>query len=476
MEFGSPFDNLAKAVEYDFLTEISPGVWKISRRHDKVEFIAHDFTDKFTDNPHIPLEKGGSDFYHLLHSGNAPLEEALSSVLSHENLVSLVDWLPVQKTGGGGRPQLRYYIVWDFCNAGNLGNLLVEKPLAPIVNKHPPDYDEEPFSPNRVLDQGLTEPPEPPRVMFLPESLCWHVLVSVLKALAWLHDGSRQINSHGNGNYGMTPSRDWQPILHRDIHPNNIFFCHPRRREWYGYCKLGNYGSVSISNHHHGNGKEHAASRARSKPLAPPPEKGFQPLRELVQLDAKWSYTYPEQREQPYTVISEWRAFGEIMQAMMIPPAQKNHLAYVGMTRVEENLRYSAYSSGLKNMVIKLMTLNPDERMEDGSYRFSMRTCITSRLCVDAFTAFQHWRRTGDLEAQSMIISEQELAQQLAEDNAEEERLTDSRREIEDILTAQDEHFRDIPRERELIAARGAESPVNYEEGDPEDMDDGFLH
>lgn len=164
------------------------------------------------------------------------------------------------------------------------------------------------------------------------------------------------------------------------------------------------------------------------------------------------------------------------MQAMMIPPAQKNHLAYVGMTRVEENLRYSAYSSGLKNMVIKLMTLNPDERMEDGSYRFSMRTCITSRLCVDAFTAFQHWRRTGDLEAQSMIISEQELAQQLAEDNAEEERLTDSRREIEDILTAQDEHFRDIPRERELIAARGAESPVNYEEGDPEDMDDGFLH
>lgn len=292
MAFISPYSDVADAdvLRYDFITEISPGVWKVYDKTDRSEWLAHDMSDSFATNSEKPTPQNRTAFRHLLETEQRRVLNPVVTILSHDSLVRLKDWITVGKPQVGGNVQYRSYAVWDYCDAGVLRNLLVSRfALHPPPEKVYPDRDEEkrPVENSDDPDKFELEP-------FLPESLCWHVLISIMKALAWLHDGSWEVFTDENGQYMMDPEVDWEPILHRNINPSNIFFQHPDATESYGACKLGNYGNLYISGHHPATDSEPSKERHFSKALAPHPLTKFAPLEELVEEDAEFGYSYPQ--------------------------------------------------------------------------------------------------------------------------------------------------------------------------------------
>ena len=96
------------------------------------------------------------------------------------------------------------------------------------------------------------KPPGPPTSKSpagIPEPRIWHVLLSVLKGLSYLHTGRRlPIAKH-------TAPNDWNPIVHNAIRPENIIFLHPISRKSttnlafrYGRCMVGDFSrSVVLS-------------------------------------------------------------------------------------------------------------------------------------------------------------------------------------------------------------------------------------
>ncbi|KAI1662113.1 hypothetical protein F4813DRAFT_98456 [Daldinia decipiens] len=433
MEFTSPYDDYQRALDYDIHAEVAPGVWTVCKKLDRTTLLAHDITDMLatdsdSDSDSTSPARQGLGF--LLGSDGANLLQEVKAIINHENLICLRDWFSIamQKPKSRGYEK-RTFVVWDNCDAGTLENLLVEE-----YDKYKPDQETDDSTSSRsdVQDEASDTDTEMTDIhvhvhahetdklkKFLPESLCWHVLTSVLKALAWLHDGSPELVRIGPNKYGMNPTPDWNPALHRDITPANIQFQQPRRKETYGQCKLGNYGSLYLSNHHNGDGKS-SVERVRGKALAPRKGDVDSLLDDLIQQDDRYGYTYKEQPDQPYTVISEWRAFGEIMQAMMIPPSGtktnvNDHIQNVTKHGVRYNLGGVDYSVGLKNVIIRMMTLNPDEKSADGNYLFPNRDTLTSNLCVEAFERFRRWRVSTD-EGREVVTVESQQAQQILED------------------------------------------------------------
>ncbi|KAI2628840.1 hypothetical protein GGR54DRAFT_636555 [Hypoxylon sp. NC1633] len=453
MEYLGAYDSLNQALKYDFISELTPGVWKITRKSDRIDFLAHDITDTLTTDPSLPIEDSETPLHSLLGPNGLDMLTPVAAILSHENLVSLVDWFSVEKSVRGGRFQRRHYSVWDFCDAGNLGNLLNKEVNTPPNTERYPDDDElvlkreEEDNVRQGLNPDGSEPPPITSGGHLPESLCWHVLVSVLKALAWLHDGSRNVSRDKQHGLYMDPDPDWEPMLHRNIIPNNIFLSHPRRDEWYGACKLGNYGNLFVSNHHHGASKNPKTERKLSKALAPPRMTKFQPLRDLVVLDEKYSYSYPQENDQPYTIMSEWRELGLIMQGMMIHPVSDDHLKRVSLWDVATNLKYVPYSADLKNIVVMLMTVNPDEKTKEGSYVVEMRDTMTSSLCLQAINGFEAWKKSKHPEARKMVHADDLFVEQLVEDRREERAAAQSSEEVKQVLLQQDTNFGDVPLE-----------------------------
>ncbi|KAI1141600.1 hypothetical protein F5Y05DRAFT_267461 [Hypoxylon sp. FL0543] len=438
-------EKLRNSTEYDFTTELSPGVWKVCRQMDRIEFLAHDITDQLTTDPRNP-EENQTDLASLINSEHPDIASLVGRILNHENLVNMVDMITVQKSNAGGPPVQRTYAVWDFCDAGNLGNLL--------ANTHVPDS-----KPTTDPDEEWEEEEEPPileedegqrieKTVFLPESLCWHVLISVLRALAWLHNGSRDAKED-NGRVEMRPNADWEPMLHRNITPTNIFFKHPRRDEWYGSCKLGNYSRLAISSHYSGGSGESARPRNRGMALAPPRNRNFQPLEELIQLHEQYGHLYPPKPDQPYTIVSEWRALGEIMQAMMMTNRTTNDpLSMVRRDSVYKNLKFLDYSSLLKNMVLALMTFNPDEKLANGNYKWNEyeRHHFTTRFCARSIQDFYTWSRSDNPEAKKLILADSQIAQQLQEDILERQAEIDAKKEMDRVLRKQDELFDPRPK------------------------------
>lgn len=165
--------------------------------------------------------------------------DALMNLLNHENLVNLQTTIVQQPINGTGQSRPQTLVVWDWCDAGTLQDLLYDPPVL-AADGHG----------------------------FLPEGLVWHVALGVLRALQWLHEGVRDTytvkgplileksSSSKNASYrtrcekvrGTTVAEtDWWPILHRDITPGNIFFQHPRGIETYGPVKLGNFEKAFVS-------------------------------------------------------------------------------------------------------------------------------------------------------------------------------------------------------------------------------------
>lgn len=225
-----PEEILASGYEQIKIWDEDSNTWLIRRKADGKLFLGY------------PWEPS-AQFAGLLERGTG---EAVAALLNHANLVNIINNIPVQMFQGS-KDKVEYFSVWDFCDAGSLGGFM----RRPAGTGGVPRQE--------VTADGLVK-------KFLPESLVWHVALSMLKALAWLHEGYRQepciawagglpftqirgwrAEEEQDGSMG----EDWMPILHRNIRADNIFFQHPRGSETYGYCKLGNLSKVFVSGHVH---------------------------------------------------------------------------------------------------------------------------------------------------------------------------------------------------------------------------------
>ncbi|KAI0377060.1 hypothetical protein F5Y04DRAFT_193967 [Hypomontagnella monticulosa] len=473
MVFIDPYSDAPPSMEYDVVVEIEPGVWRTLRKTDRVEHLAYDvsnlmvtsptgtefsesqtaYSDFSSQAPTAYSESPNTAIYDLLNSDKFNMLELMGHVLNHHNLVSMKEMLTIEKSIAN-HSRNRYLALWDYCDAGVLANLLVRPPALPVQTKtYPGDKPYEAPKPSGAdemeLDPQFLDPagddPLPdvapmevddntPMPKHLPESLCWHILTSVMRALAWLHDGATDI-AWGDVSDGPPSTHDWNwhTILHRNITPANIFLMHPKRDETYGTCKLGNYSYLHLASH-----KPGGHPRERSKALGPPTGAEFIPLDELVRLDNYWGYTYPQQPHQPCTVVTDLRALGETMQAMMLPPVDGDSLGMVRQRTVEDNLSRTGYTNRLKNMILMLMTVNPDEKDENGQYRKRQedRDFLTTRMCYEVHYGFVSWMASDDPEARYLVLEEEVRADQEAEDMEEMAAEQGAKQTVEDFLNA----------------------------------------
>ncbi|MCJ1461555.1 hypothetical protein MMC07_000152, partial [Pseudocyphellaria aurata] len=134
-------------------------------------------------------------------------KEMLLWLLNHPNLVSLVAVVQDANVGSTAKS----YAVWEDCNRGTL---------------------------NRLLWHGAGQ-----AQIELPESICWHVLDGISKALLWLHYGRKHAFPYASD---MSHDDGWQPITITEITPANIYFTASRGNETYGDVKLGGFRSARV--------------------------------------------------------------------------------------------------------------------------------------------------------------------------------------------------------------------------------------
>ncbi len=150
----------------------------------------------------------------------------ISLILNHPNIISLVDIIqtsnlpgPTSEAGPFGD-----ITIWEDMDAGSLAYLL------PTPESHPDFRDEKGW--HLLAAQNFHR-------FSLPESLCWHVLRSISRALLWLHHGVKE--TEGIRGEWLRHDNDWHTILIRDLGPSQIWFKKPKGNETYGECKLGGF-------------------------------------------------------------------------------------------------------------------------------------------------------------------------------------------------------------------------------------------
>ncbi|CAM1506388.1 Fc.00g060290.m01.CDS01 [Cosmosporella sp. VM-42] len=275
--------------EFELFKELSKGVWIAVRRGDPhgERFLAHRINQFDSLHKHLeedcrltPEDKELLGFQDLLYEFNQA--NAISQILNHENLVSLVGHIHREPFVGVNDQDHRLsedYYVLDFCDAGNLKLL---------------------FDTHQCTDSTY----------YLPESLCWHVLRSLTRAVMWLHDGKRPYIDGDKGPESekkyLSVDKDWLPILHRAIQPANVYFQHPRGIETYGLCKLGNFSKISVTGHAVG------TPEGVNDGFALTTRRGTKPLQKLW--DRKKGF---EVAEHPYTLGDEFFSIGAVVFTMM---------------------------------------------------------------------------------------------------------------------------------------------------------------
>jgi serine/threonine protein kinase len=228
---------------YTFDSEVLEGIWTVRRNEDGTQYLARDVTKLLQQPNGMP-----SPLTWLMDPKMHDLTMPMTGILNHPNLVNFVDYFQARHTSNGSiesRPASHYFL-WDFCNAGTLENLFCPEEAGDKRKGYvrgEQDGEEGAHSPKSTSEPNA----------FLPESLIWHVLNSLLRALSWLHHGVRfQYNGETERYERLRADVDWQTILHRNIEPSNIFFCHPLHGETYGLCKLGNFSTAFVSGHVNG--------------------------------------------------------------------------------------------------------------------------------------------------------------------------------------------------------------------------------
>ncbi|KAL7946048.1 hypothetical protein V8C42DRAFT_322322 [Trichoderma barbatum] len=229
-------ENALNTSDFELLYETEQGTWFAAKRNDpdSARYIAQplgmlDGSDLEDINEAERQETVDTlaAFHDLMYTFNQG--PAVAQILNHENIISIAGHIKAHPIAGAASaaqdPRFngpRDYIVWEYCDAGNLSVLFHQIP------------------------RGSPE-------FCLPESLCWHVLTSLLNAITYLHDGKRLFLDTKappeEERQWLPVDQDWNPILHRAIEPKNIFFQHSRGIETYGLCKLGNFEHAVVTNH-----------------------------------------------------------------------------------------------------------------------------------------------------------------------------------------------------------------------------------
>ncbi|KAH8884586.1 hypothetical protein GQ53DRAFT_382146 [Thozetella sp. PMI_491] len=208
--------------DFDLIKTLAQGVEVVARKSDGERFVPHPFYQE---------QDVGRDKLNQLFARGAG--EAVLNLLNHENLVSITTVTTDKPLTGPGNAPRSNRLLWDYCDAGTLEQLLEN-----LLMERMPD------------EKG-----------FLPESLVWHVGISVLRALQWLHEGVRDtyetVSKEREGEQyagkaresrsAVEPEKDWLPVMHRAVHESNIFFQLPRGIETYGTCKIGNFSHCYVS-------------------------------------------------------------------------------------------------------------------------------------------------------------------------------------------------------------------------------------
>ncbi|CAL3972131.1 hypothetical protein PZA11_005323 [Diplocarpon coronariae] len=150
----------------------------------------------------------------------------ISLILNHPNLISLVDIVRNSNTEGAASDMGPHgdVTVWEDMDGGSLSYLL------PSASTYPHFHDEATW--HTLASQNFRRPA-------LPESLCWHVLRSISRALLWLHYGVKE--TAGVPGEWMKHDDDWHAILIMDVSPGQIWFKKPVADESFGECKLGGF-------------------------------------------------------------------------------------------------------------------------------------------------------------------------------------------------------------------------------------------
>jgi hypothetical protein len=150
----------------------------------------------------------------------------ISLLLNHPNIISLVDIIRTSNMAGPTSEAGQYgdVTVWEDMDAGSLAYLL------PSAEKYPAFEDEEGW--RLLAAQNFNR-------FSLPESLCWHVLKSISRALLWLHHGVKE--TEGIPGEWLRHDDDWHAVLIRDVSPEQVWLKKPRGGETYGECKLGGF-------------------------------------------------------------------------------------------------------------------------------------------------------------------------------------------------------------------------------------------
>lgn len=243
-----PFAALNRSTKYEFGAEKFPDLFKVHRKSDRFEFLAKDVSHRLKDAEGNPTPLGTL----LDPNGGFNIITAIFRLLNHENLVNLVDWIQVEKAPNANLTLPPHdFFIWDYCNAGILENLLFN---TRHTKKSAIQIDQEEREMQERIEEGLDPVPKKEPQPFLPEAFCWHVLTSLLSALAWLHDGIREDWDVEENDWVVKYANfDWMTVLHRNIAPNTIFLCHPQTPfETYGLCKLGNFKNNYISGVYNG--------------------------------------------------------------------------------------------------------------------------------------------------------------------------------------------------------------------------------
>ncbi|SPO04954.1 uncharacterized protein DNG_07639 [Cephalotrichum gorgonifer] len=222
--------NPGRDEEFRLVKSIKDDVWLAERVSDGEPFVARRLEELDPlpgDSPGSRVSEEARDAEGLGRLlSECGVDRQLAQILNHENIVSLAGAI-TQGAGAGAagdkearRPR-NTWLVWDYPDAGTLEQLFHDGELA---KEHGPRR-------------------------YMPESLCWHVLRSVLSALTYLHEGSRAFCEEDDmvENWMSSVDDDWHPVLHGAVTAENIFFQHPRGTETYGVCKLGNFSQAFIS-------------------------------------------------------------------------------------------------------------------------------------------------------------------------------------------------------------------------------------
>ncbi|KAK4189343.1 hypothetical protein QBC35DRAFT_546156 [Podospora australis] len=376
---------------YVLYKTLGNGRFLVRRKEDGAIFIGHPFASYYQiSSPVTALVDRGAG-------------HAAANVLNHENLVSihaeLLSFLPRDTAQRKIKARVpTRLLLQDYCDLGNLRTLL----------------DEPPVSPNRNY--------------FLPESLCWHVTICLLRALQWLHEGKRDHRlvtaDPANPKRCLRvrevtqPEPDWLPIFHRNIRPENVGFTSPRGIETYGQVKLRDLSSCSVVN---GVGEldKDRPSVASDRPLDIPAGELRQRYLKYVQSNAgfaeeDWQWWHVPRAERVYSIGDELAAVGDILFTMMrhnpTPPLEECTVLCGGVCRhvyssemetdhpacthgcfqdvdvdTEFNFTGKGYSQALKDIAVALIKQVRNLKSEPASY-----------FLTKALDGYEFWVKTSE--------------------------------------------------------------------------------